>query len=255
MKKKGLKSRPLTRKTAREYSPPKERGLKGPVFRWSFMLFVAAWMFVLGIIVGRYATPVNFDPKRIEKELAELRAAEIQKEKERLKAEAKALYDLDLDFYEDLKNPPRALAASGPSEVTKDDAPAPPPEIKRPLSTKYKASARSESKVVSPASPGPSRVSLPAKSPVQTAFEPQGESGRFAIQVASFVLASDADRTVAMLKKHGYAGAYRTAENIPGLGVRYRVRVGQFSNPISARGVLTRLRDTDDFRDAFILKQ
>ena len=163
---------------------------------------------------------------------------------------------MDLDFYEDLKNPSRAPAGTERPETSKDIAPAGPPMIKRPLSTKYRASARPESKVVSPAKAEPAGNPPPPKSSAPVSSMPQPEEGgRFAVQVASFVLASDADRTVAMLKKQGYAGVYRTAENIPGIGVRYRVRVGQFSNPVSARGVLTRLKNSDNFRDAFILKQ
>ena len=235
------------------------------------MLFVAAWMFVLGIIVGRYATPVDFDPKRIEKELAELRAAEIQKEKERLKAEAKALYDMDLDFYEDLKRPVFAAlprASTSPAEDPMDASPAPPTEIKRSQSTKHNAPARQERKVVSPApaiprtpasapsEPKPATPKLATqKSPEPAPAKPRNETGQFAIQVASFVAASDADRTVVMLKRRGYFGAYRTEDNVPGLGKRYRVRIGQFRDSTSAREVLTQLRSTANFRDAYMFKQ
>lgn len=262
MKKKGLKSRPLARKTAREYQPPKEKVPKSPVFRWGFMLFVATWMFVLGIIVGRYATPVDFDPKRIEKELAELRAAEIQKEKERLKAEAKALYDMDLEFYEDLKNPGRALGLPAADPVV--ESPPSSPEIKRAQSTKHNAPARQDRRVVSPASPKtqasattpkPSRPkpSVP-KPPAPAPAVPANQTGRYAIQVASFAAAPDADRMVAKLKGQGYAGVYRTEDKVAGIGIRYRVRVGQFKNSTSARGVLTRLKNKDNFRDAYILR-
>ena len=258
----------------REYTPPKERRPKGAVFRWGFMLFVAAWMFVLGIIVGRYATPVDFDPKRIEKELAELRAAEIQKEKEQLKAEAKALYDMDLDFYEDLKNPAIAAVPAAPRPPADDpvDArPAPPTEIKRSQSTKHNAPARQERKITAPARaetpasvPSVSKSATPKmatpkppapETPEPSPAAPRNETGQFAIQVASFAAASDADRTVVMLKRRGYFGAYRTEDNIPGLGTRYRVRIGQFRDSTSAREVLTQLRGTASFRDAYILKQ
>jgi cell division septation protein DedD len=245
MKKKGLKARPPARKTAREYTPPKERGVKGPVFRWGFLLFVAVWMFVLGIIVGRYATPVDFDPRRIEKELAELRAAEIQKEKERLKAEAKALYDMELDFYVALPSPAKA-----PSSPAVDDPPTAPPETKRPLSTKPSTPAGSESRIVPPAP----RAPAPPKPPAPDAAEARYAPGRYAIQVASFVVASDADRTVALLKRRGYAAAYRTEDHVPGYGLRYRVRIGPFRDTRAAGGVLAQLKEMDRFRDAFILK-
>lgn len=253
---------------AQEYAPPKERGPKSPVFRWGFMVFVAAWMFVLGIIVGRYATPVDFDPERIEKELAELRAAEIQKEKAQLTAEAKALYDMDLDFYKDLQHSPGAAgspAADQPPADHMDEPPASSREVKRPQSTKSSALARQDRKIVSPAaartqasppssSPTPSPASRPAASKPAVPAGPPKETGRFAIQVASFVAASDADRTVAMLKQRGYAGAYRTEDDVPGLGVRYRVKIGQFGDSESAREALAQLRDRDKFRDAYLFR-
>ncbi|WP_373501982.1 SPOR domain-containing protein [Desulfococcus sp.] len=262
MNKRGLKSRPLPRKAAREYTPPRERGIRGPIFRWGFLLFVAVWMFVLGIIVGRYATPVDFDPKRLEKELAELRAEEVQKEKERLKAEAKALYDLELDFYNAL---PSSAKTPAPEPAGVDDPggdrPA-SPMIKRPLSTKHSAEARQEARTGSPPSPeaggdSPVRAPKPAPSePMAPEPAPRGiAADRLAIQVASFVTASDADRTVAMLKGKGYAGVYRTEDTVPGIGIRYRVRIAQFTDAASAREALGRLRNTDHFRDAYLFRR
>ncbi len=242
------------------------------------MLFTAAWMFVLGIIVGRYATPVDFDPQRIEKELADFRAAEMQKEKERLKAEAKALYDMDLDFYEDLTarvaQPLAHLRSAGPTAEGPSETPSSPPEMKRSLSTKSSVPTKPErpaapekphaeisrSPAPKPPSPKPSvpertRPEPPAPEPVaEKAVQAAGAAGGFAIQVASFVTASDADRTVAMLRRRGYAEAYRTEDNVPGHGTRYRVRIGEFRDAASARGVLTRLKSADRFQDAYILK-
>ncbi len=243
MKKKGLKSRPQARKTAREYTPPKERSIKGPIFRWGFLLFVAAWMFALGIVVGRYATPVDFDPMQIERELAELREAEIQKEKARLKAEAKALYDMDLDFYVELPSPERSLSPI-------DEPPTAPTEIKRPRSTKPSGGEMAQHHVVPPSTSNRTASSSTAPAPPV----PRSRSGRYAIQVASFVKADDADRMVALLQQRGYAGAYRTEDHVPGYGLRYRVRIGPFKDAGDAGGVLTKIRDMDRFQDAFILK-
>ena len=262
MNKRGLKSRPLPRRAAREYTPPKERGIKGPIFRWGFLLFVAVWMFVLGIIVGRYATPIDFDPKRLEKELAELRAAEIQKEKEQLQADAKALYDLELDFYSALPGSSKGQTpSSSPVEKPAKEKPA-ATVTKRPLSTKRSIQSRVEERPA-PSSPVGEEVTPAVKAlkpavPKSAAPEParkEGPSERLAIQVASFLTAADADRAVAMLKGRGYPGAYRTEDAVPGMGIRYRVRIGQFTDAASAREALGRLRNTDHFPDAYLFRQ
>lgn len=262
MNKRGLKSRPLPRRAAREYTPPKERGIKGPIFRWGFLLFVAVWMFVLGIIVGRYATPVDFDPKRLEKELAELRAAEIQKEKEQLQADAKALYDLELDFYSALPSAPRGPAPGSAPADPSDKAKAGPTVTKRPLSTKHSVQARVEERpAASPPvgeEPAPAASALKPVAPKSAPPKPARKEGppeRLAIQVASFLTAADADRAVAMLKGRGYQGAYRTEDTVPGMGIRYRVRIGQFTDGASAREALGRLRNTDHFPDAYLFRQ
>jgi hypothetical protein len=39
------------------------------------VLFVAAWMFVLGVLVGRGSAPVHFDIMELQKELETLRRA------------------------------------------------------------------------------------------------------------------------------------------------------------------------------------
>lgn len=260
MNKRGLKSRPLPRRAAREYTPPRERGIKGPIFRWGFLLFVAVWMFVLGIIVGRYATPVDFDPKRLEKELAELRAAEIQKEKEQLQADAKALYDLELDFYSAL---PSSSRGPTPNPVPADSPDKEKPAstvTKRPLSTKHSIPARQEERPAAPSLPDGGEPAPPVRAlkPAPPKPEPARQEGspeRLAIQVASFLTASDADRAVDMLKGRGYPGAYRTEDMVPGMGVRYRVRIGRFADAASAREALGRLRNTDHFPDAYLFRQ
>jgi len=48
---------------------------------WIFLIiFVSAWMFVLGVLVGRDTVPVKFDIEKLQKELVALKEAVIRKE-------------------------------------------------------------------------------------------------------------------------------------------------------------------------------
>ena len=58
------------------------------------------------------------------------------------------------------------------------------------------------------------------KSPVE---KPALGDGAYAIQVASFIVAEDADRLVARLREKGYPDPRREDENVSGHGMRYRV--------------------------------
>ena len=72
--------------------------------RYLLVFFVAAWMFVLGVLVGRGTAPVHFDTQALQEELAALRDAMMKKERE---AVEKAIRGEDekapLEFYEALK--------------------------------------------------------------------------------------------------------------------------------------------------------
>ena len=78
----------------------------GRIAWWRYLLvfFVAAWMFVLGVLVGRGTAPVHFDTQALQKELVVLRDAMLKKERESVE---KAIRGEDqkapLEFYEALK--------------------------------------------------------------------------------------------------------------------------------------------------------
>jgi len=71
---------------------------------FSVIFFVAAWMFFLGILVGRGTAPVKFDIGKFQKKLAALKAADIDKKLTRFKIDSDFdKHKADLDFYEALK--------------------------------------------------------------------------------------------------------------------------------------------------------
>ena len=68
------------------------------------VFFVAAWMFVLGVLVGRGTAPVHFDTRALQKELAALRDAMIRKERQAVEKAVRGEDDkASLEFYEALK--------------------------------------------------------------------------------------------------------------------------------------------------------
>ena len=77
---------------------------KGPLI-WIFLIvFVSAWMFVLGVLVGRDTAPVKFDIEKLQKELVALKEAVIKKEQRIFKVDSDVVKNkTDFGFYEALK--------------------------------------------------------------------------------------------------------------------------------------------------------
>ena len=73
--------------------------------KWICLIFFAsAWMFVLGIFVGRGTAPVKFDIENLQKELVALKEAVIKEGQERFKiGRDPASAKMELGFYEALK--------------------------------------------------------------------------------------------------------------------------------------------------------
>lgn len=72
---------------------------------WGVAFFVAVWMFGLGVLVGRGTAPVHFDMEKLQNELAALKQAVQNEEKNRLTPSSEKLSKGDnLEFYEALKS-------------------------------------------------------------------------------------------------------------------------------------------------------
>ena len=87
----------------KEESPGKQTR-KGLILWIGLTLFVSAWMFVLGILVGREMVPVKFDIEKLQNELATLKEAVIKKELDQYKIESSTDESkTKMGFYETLK--------------------------------------------------------------------------------------------------------------------------------------------------------
>jgi DedD protein len=203
--------------------------------RYLLVFFVAAWMFVLGVLVGRGTAPVHFDTRALQKELAALRDAMMKKERE---AVEKAIRGEDekapLEFYEALKKDELDTAVQLPSsdvstaERSMRTKTAETVQLPHKLRTVIMAK-----KLKKP--DRPTAKATPATPPV--AIEAVGQ---LTIQVASLKDGAAAERIVANLKKDGYP-AYLKRVVIPDQGLWFRVRVGRYKNREQAAADMNRL--------------
>ena len=215
---------------------------KGLALWIGLFFFACGWMFVLGIFVGRGTAPVQFDIKKLQEELASLKAAVIKKERLRFKIDPDAAgHKTDMDFYEGLKK-----YESG-TEHTKKQLKVASKQKKKPLPSatdlkRKKRETREKANAVD---------SFSKRLPAESGSGAETEK-KITIQVASLRDPEDADRMVAKLKDKWYP-AYRSVAEVPGKGVWYRVRIGSFTKKAEAQSTLERLKK--DKIDAILLPQ
>jgi cell division protein FtsN len=210
-------------------SPTKEKSStqwtrKGLTLWICLTFFACAWMFVLGIFVGRGTVPVRFDIQKLEKELAALKEAVIKKEFDRYKLDSPSEDNkTHLDFYDALKH-------TGDEERLTADIPQkkPTPLLKKTVSA-AKKQAVSKNTVTAPKA---------KTAPVKKSAE---DNKNLTIQVAALKDLKVAEDLVAKLKKKGYP-AYRSMGKIPGKGIFYRIRIGSFKTRADADNIFNRLK-------------
>ncbi len=192
--------------------PSSKPSRKGFTFWFFLLFFTSGWMFFLGVLVGRGTAPVHFDIEKLQKELAGLKQAAIEKEERRYKISPKATFDANVfSFYETLKGK-KSNVKLYPNKSKKRETP-----------DKKKAAKTLQD----------SRTSASNK---------KTDTGRIlTIQVASLKDPKAANKLVTKLKKKGY-DAYKTTADISGKGTWHRVRIGYFKNRADAKKILNRLR-------------
>lgn len=192
--------------------PSSKPSRKGFTFWFFLLFFTSGWMFFLGVLVGRGTAPVHFDIEKLQKELAGLKQAAIEKEERRYKISPKATSDANtFGFYERLKGK-KSNVKLYPNKSKKREIP-------------YKKKAAKTLQ--------DSRTSASSK---------KTDTGRIlTIQVASLKDPKAADKLLTKLKKKGY-DAYKTTADISGKGTWHRVRIGYFKNKAGAKKILNRLR-------------
>jgi cell division septation protein DedD len=211
--------------------PSKTTGQRARVGWVVAIFFIAAWMFGMGVMVGRETAPVRFDLDQLKKSLESLHRAPRAPQKNAPPVESTEMKDkTKLDFYEVLPknredadvNLPKPTSP-GPASVKAE-----PPS---PKSAETPAQARADKPPTVPAAPPAPKTEKPAPAPGQA----------FTVQVSAVKSEEEARRTVDRLRQRGYAAHVETTA-MPDKSTWYRVRMGEFPTKESARGTVDRLQ-------------
>jgi cell division protein FtsN len=211
------------------------------IIGWAcFLFFVCAWMFFIGVLVGRGTAPIKFDIAGLQKKLEASREELKNKEQQRTQGKSGIVKDkTKLDFYEALRDNREDTQIGkkklSPSISKKVE---PLPAKKPPLTIDGNA----EKKIIKKTEPPKTgSTKLSQKPPIASKSKTGPSVKTYTIQAVSVKDARDADRLVAELKKKGFH-AYRAIGKVPGQGIWYRVRIGDYKSRASARHTLNQLK-------------
>ncbi|CAB5128124.1 hypothetical protein D3OALGA1CA_3046 [Olavius algarvensis associated proteobacterium Delta 3] len=197
------------------------------------LFVVAAWMFFLGVLVGRGTSPLRFDLKTLEKELASLKELVSKQERAKFKINSPTSEtSKELKFYDALKAPETDEAPTPKQKQT----PTPKPQPTRDRSSEKTDIASS------PATPKPAPTQPTAvKNKTQKAPADESLPRRLTIQVAAVKEARIAAKLVDQLRVNGYT-AYQEKVTLKDKGTWYRIRIGSFVDAAEAQATLQKLR-------------
>jgi cell division septation protein DedD len=195
-------------------------------------LFVAGWMFVLGIMVGRGTAPVNLEADKLERELVDLKDAVMQKQKAEIDAQTSGQGNAkpQLGFYEALKDPKKVK----PHNIKKPTKPVKKPPAPKPAQPKKPQPKKPTSNSTKVAKAVP-------QSTVRDSDTAPAHKGHYTIQVAAVRETGSATSLVTQLRSKGYP-AYQVRVEVPGKGAWHRVRVGAFKSRGAADRMLAKLK-------------
>ncbi len=202
------------------------------ILKYLIYIFIAGWMFLLGIVVGRGTSPVTFDTRKFQQRLemiADKQNKEIQP----------ASRKMDLEFFDALDHP-IPVEGSKRSKKTQELVPkkeSRPPESEAAIPVKISLKKQTYKKQ--------SRKSEPV------AVKKVSEAGRYTLQIAAYKNANDAAAHMAALEKNGYA-PYRVQTRL-NKETWYRIRLGSYDTYDSAKAVKEKLKK--DRIQAMIVKK
>lgn len=241
------KTKPGAAKKRQPYFQLTRRGTYG-----SLLLIIAAcaWMFFVGVLVGRGTAPIHFDMEALSRELRALKQSSEDRRRRQLESYAAALEDQSaLDVYEELKraddkltiDPALSRQVPAPSTRTETAAPAAPadqpaiPVLRRREGLRAKTPGQPKIET-RPDNAGPP----PRKAESVRTQAPAERRGKLTVQVAAVKDARVAEKMVARLRRAGFE-AYPSTATLPGQGTWHRVRVGRFADRQAAVGIMRRL--------------
>jgi DedD protein len=228
-----------SRKRASNAERPPLTFSRKSVWAWVCLMFlICGWMFFIGVLVGRGTAPLKFDIPQIREKLkASLESSEKDGTISASKQAGVVKDSTELDFYEDLKKNKIDV-----DSLKVEDSKAVPQKMD--TASKLPGPV-TEKRNQSEAQPPAVQAGTPPARQPEGKPEPQkaseDESKSLTVQVASVRDGQDADRLVEKLQKAGYP-AYRAIGKVPGKGIWYRVRVGQYATRADAQKILEQLK-------------
>ena len=229
------------------------------------ILFLCAWMFILGILVGRGTAPVKFDIAELEKKLEASKKGD-GSDQGKAPAPKKPITVKDktkLEFYEALKEnkvDTNVPALQKPKVAERS--------LEKPAEKTVSKKVQKKTAADSASQKSPSQKAVPQKP--ETVISPQKKKSTkekekaaaiartnakgpvYTIQAASVKDPKDADRLVQKLKKRGYP-AYRVIGKVPGKGVWFRVRIGEYRSKSEALTMMNKLKK-DGMKPILVMK-
>lgn len=212
-------------------------------------IFIAGWIFLLGVMVGRGTSPVEFDTLKFQKRLETI-AREFGKKKEPQKK-------IDLKFYEVLDHP---VPEEGPvpkknsMEIIPKKEPAAATDVIPEKKSRKKTTIKKQENISSPDSEikKPLPVNNPEPVPVISksadlqktkaqvpVMRPDISKGAYTIQVSAHSAFKDAVTQMALLEEKGFS-TYRVKGEKDGV-TWYRVRTGSFASYDEAKAFQEKL--------------
>jgi cell division protein FtsN len=238
------------KKQKKEKAAPDSR-FKGWAVKYGLLIFISAWMFVLGVLVGRGTAPVKFKTNNLSEELLTLKEADIRQQMTRIKTKTEdSKAKTNLDFYQELKKNKKPVKKTpNPKNSLKRTT-----VKQRPQSSEEKTAVKQTDGRTKPKSKSvkkPVVIDLPAP---DTAKAQKADSTvkTLTIQAASLKNRSEAVELVKKLNQKGYS-AYKTVAVVPNKGVWFRVRIGEFNNKTEAASTMKRLKK-DGFKPILLQK-
>ena len=231
---------------------------------WVFVIFfLCAWMFVLGILVGRGTAPVKFDIAAIEKKIEASKKDDPGKPgKVPAHKDSAILKDkTKLEFYEALKenSEDTKVPALQQPKIIKQKIEKPTPKAVSPKPAETTPQKPTSGKAVSQKAGSQksqpvktSQKDAPTREKVAAVKQTSSTGPIYTIQAASVKVAKDADQLIQKLKKSGYP-AYRAIGKVPGKGIWFRVRIGEYKSKSEALVVMKKLKK-DGLKPILVMK-
>ena len=209
------------------------------------VFFISAWMFGIGVLVGRGTSPLKFDVSELQKKLQIARNELKNRQRKQVAQKSDPAKEKpELEFYESLKKngDDTEIPKEPPSLIEKQSEATTAKTSAKPKKESKKRLTKTDKKGTAPATPAPKEpaaASKPQPAAPESATPPAAKP--YTIQVAAFKAPADADKLVAELKQKGFS-AYRAIGKVPGKGIWYRVRVGEFDNKAEAGSTIAKLK-------------